>query len=1075
MLQAIIAFSIRRAPIVIALALLLLGLSLIRLPDHKVDVFPDLNAPQVIILTEAGGMNAVAVEQRISRPIEAACSALPGVRRVRSSSSLSLSLVYIEFDWGQDIYRARQVVSEALATARAELPPEAHVELAPIAGLIGEIQMLALLPADAKANPDPRTMRGFAEFELRRQLLAVPGVAQVVAIGGELPEYQVLPRLADMRRLGVNLDDLAAAAALAQSNAPAGYLPEVRSEELSITQHAQVRSPADIAASVIRWDKGLPIRVGDVADVQLGAAPSRGAAAIGSQAAVILAVKKSPGTNTLAVTANLEKALEQVKASLPAGTRLESGLFRQADFIKASLDNVRHVLRDAVILVVAILVLFLLDLRTTLITLTALPLSIAFTLLVMDFLGLSINVMTLGGIAIAVGALVDDAIIDVENIHRRLGENASLPEAERKHPWKVVFDASNEVRSSVFFATLIICLVFVPLLFLSGLEGRFFVPMGLTYIVATFASLVVAVTVVPALARLWMTRPGKGHGEGEKKTFLVRWLLALYGPSLDWALRWRKSVIGASLLAMVAAVLLARSFGANFLPAFNEGTLMVFAFAPPGTSLPESQRLVRGLGESLAQIEGVKTCVRRTGRSERDVHAHGIDTSEFILALKPGTDPRKIKHEIDKVLADAPGLRTNIGAPIGHQLSEILSGARADIAVNFYGEDLTALRAAVSEAETAIKAVPGSRDVLGERELLLRSIRIDYQADAIASRLGIPRGHVAEQVQAAFAGRNLAEVTEGPRTYQMTLRLPEVERRDIEALRSLPLHGAEVEPGRRLEARLDEVAEVQLDAVPMAIQRQGGRRKAVVSVNVADGANLEHLVAAVRQVVEPIAAKHKLSVELGGQFEAQQSARRTLLVLGAITTLGVLLLLATALDSLPVALIVMVNLPLALIGGVLAVFCVQGQGLWGNLTGLLGQAVYEAPILSISSMVGFVTLFGIAVRNGILLANHYATLNSEGRPFEEVVRRGSAERLVPILMTAITAILGLIPLALRLGQPGAELLAPLAVVVIGGLISSTLLNCYVVPAAYHLLYSRRPQNAPARKNGKDPLALEQKA
>ncbi len=1069
MLQAIIAFSIRRAPIVIALALLLLGLSLIRLPDHKVDVFPDLNAPQVIILTEAGGMNALAVEQRISRPVEAACSALPGVRRVRSSSSLSLSLVYVEFDWGQDIYRARQVVSEALATARAELPVEAHVELAPIAGLIGEIQMLALLPADAKANPDPRAMRGFAEFELRRQLLAVPGVAQVVAIGGELPEYQVLPRMADLRRLGVNLDELATAAGLAQSNAPAGYLPDVRGEELSITQHAQVKSPADIGASVIRWDKGLPIRVADVADVVLGAAPSRGAAAIGSQAAVVLAVKKSPGTNTLAVTAALEKTLEQAKSSLPAGTRLETGLFRQADFINASLDNVRHVLRDAVILVVAILVLFLLDLRTTLITLTALPLSIAFTLLVMDFLGLSINVMTLGGIAIAIGALVDDAIIDVENIHRRLGENSSLPEDQRRHPWKVVFDASNEVRSSVFFATLIICVVFVPLLFLSGLEGRFFVPMGLTYIVATFASLVVAVTVVPALARLWMTLPRKGHEDANKKTFLVRWLLALYAPTLSWALRWRKSVIGASLLAMVAAILLARSFGANFLPAFNEGTLMVFAYAPPGTSLAESQRLVTGLGQRLAEIDGVKTCVRRTGRSERDVHAHGIDTSEFILSLKPGTDLRKAKHDIDRVLADAPGLRTNIGAPIGHQLSEILSGARADIAVNFYGEDLPSLRAAVKEAESAIKSVPGSRDVLGERELLLRSIRIDYNAEAIASRLGIPRGHVAEQVQAAFAGQGLTAVVDGPRTYQMTLRLPEVERQNIESIRALPLHGAEVD-GRRLEARLDEVAEVQLDAVPMAIQRQSGRRKAVVSVNVADGANLEHLVAAVRKEVEPIAARHKLTVELGGQFEAQQSARRTLLVIGAVTTLGVLLLLATALNSLPVALIVMVNLPLALIGGVLAVFCVQGQGLWGNLMGLLGQSVYEAPVLSISSMVGFVTLFGIAVRNGILLANHYATLNAEGRPFEEVVRRGSAERLVPILMTAITAILGLIPLALRLGEPGAELLAPLAVVVIGGLISSTLLNCYIVPAAYHLLYARRPHAVPSRKGGDDPLS-----
>ncbi|HRQ72372.1 MAG TPA: efflux RND transporter permease subunit [Phycisphaerales bacterium] len=1068
MLKHLIAFSLRQSSLVLLIAGVLLAYTLVKLPRMPVDVFPELNAPTVVILTEAGGLAADEVEQYVTFPIEASVNGLPGVRRVRSASAISLSLVWVEFDWGTDIYRARQLAAERLAGVRESLPENAHAEITPITSITGEIMLLAVSSPDGSVND--LDLRAYAEFDLRNKLLAVPGVAQVSAIGGELPEYQVNVKQDHLALYGLTIQDVADATRSAHSTASAGYLAEVDRQELPIRQTARVRSVRDIASTIVASKNGSPITLGEVAEVTLGGAPKRGTAANQGLPAVVLTIQKSPGTNTLLLTESIDRSLDQIEGSLPEGITINREVIRQSHFIQRSVDNVVKVLLEATIIVAVILVMFLLNVRTTIITLTALPLSLAVALLTMNWVGLTLNVMTLGGLAVAVGVLVDDAIIDVENVFRRLRENATLTEAERRGRVEVIFDASNEIRPSMVFATLIIVIVFIPLLFLEGIEGRFFAPLGLTYIVSILASLVVALTVTPAMCKLLLKtgatrtardRPGTSHAHSDG--WLVRWLKRRYEPSLRWSLRNRGFVLGAALLATALAALLGRTFGTSFLPEFNEGSFTVFVSSPPGTSLAESNRSAMAIEKRLIEIEGVKSVTRRTGRAERDEHAEPVSNSELDILQEPGADKAKIREAIAAIAGSVPGVTVQIGQPIEHRLSHILSGTPAAVAINVYGEDLPTLRQLAKKIESELRNIPGARDVTANREVLITSLPISYRHPDLAAA-GLSPAQAAEQVQTALYGETVAEVNQGVRRFDIVVRLAAEDRQRVDQIKDLILKGRD-----GMLVRLSEVADIGPEKTSNIIARENAQRKAVISCNVADGYNLGDLVEQVRARVEPIVQREGYIVEFGGQFEAQQSAARTLLLSGGGIALVMLMLLQLSTGSLKVAALVMVNLPLAVIGGVIANFIMDsvlhvGGGGFGGLTRNalalfgLGSTPYQAPVFSIASLVGFITLFGIAVRNGILLVNHYKhVVEVDRKPLAEAIVQGSMERLVPILMTALCAALGLLPLALAAGKPGSELLAPLAVVVLGGLLSSTFLNLIVVPAGYSLVMRANPR------------------
>ena len=1054
MFNALISWSLNHAKTVVICAGVLLALAGYLIPRMAVDVFPELNAPTVVIMTEAGGLAADEVEQYVTVPIESVVNGMPGMRRLRSSSSLGLSIVWIEFDWGEDIWRARTQVSERLNGVKEILPPGAHAEIAPVTSITGEAMLVSVSSPDRSRTP--LELRAFAEFELRNRLLSVAGIAQVVAIGGELPEYQILPRQDRLQLYGLTVADVVQAAGGAHSTASAGYLPNKEGLEVPIRQTAQVRSAEDIKHTVVSWHAGSPVTIGDVAEVKLAAAQSRGAASEAGVPAVVLSIQKGPVTNTLTLTTHLDKAMESL--TLPSGMALNRHVFRQADFIQYSIDNLKKVLIEAAVIVTIVLVMFLLNVRTTIITLTALPLSLGGAFVVMAWTGMTINVMTLGGLAVALGGLVDDAIIYVENAFRRLGENHHASADQRLDEVLVVERSSFEIASPMIFATIIIVLVFVPLLFLAGIEGRFFTPLGISYIVSTLVSLVVALTVTPALCRLLLTRMAwKGE---ERDGLLVRWLKTAYRPVLAACLRWKRSVVLGSVALAVISLGLATTFGSSFLPAFKEGTWQVQVMAPPGTSLIESDRLVRGIEARIATLPGVTAIARRTGRAERDAHAEPPSASEINVGVKPGQQDA-VRRELDKVLAQMPGVVTSVGQPIEHRLSHILSGTPAAIAITVYGDDLDKLRAAAKEISAALATVPGTRDVVANREILVETLPVRYRHDDLA-RAGISPAAAAVQVEQALAGVHVATVNDGIRRYDMVVRLHPDERQTSEQVRELILKspfGPHV--------RLRDVADIGPEMASSLIAREGARRKAVVSLNVAEGYNLGDLVGSVQRAVDPLIAKAGLTVHYGGQFEAQQEASRTITVMGLGVIVAVFLLLAASLGSAKSAGLVMLNLPLSLIGGIIAVYIAESPSVVGNTLALFGLGgTYTAPVLSIASLVGFITLFGIAVRNGILLINQFqAHQHRDGETLNDAIIHGSLERLVAILMTALCAAIGLIPLALMSGQPGAEILAPLAIVVLGGLVSSTLLNLVVVPAGYSWVFGHPP-------GGKNPLPVD---
>jgi CzcA family heavy metal efflux pump len=1030
LLDRTIRWSITNRLLVVVAALVLAGwgaLTVVRMP---VDVFPDLTAPTVTVVTEAHGLAPEEVELLVTARIETAVYGAAGVRRVRSASGIGISIVWVDFDWGADPARARQIVAEKLPLAAGQLPPEvAPPLLTPMSSVMGEILFIGV----RGDRHHPMAVRDAADWIVRRRLLAVAGVAQVIPIGGEVKQYQVQVDPVRLRALRVRFDEVAEALEGSSRNGTGGFLVRGAQETL-IRAVGRAGSEQALADTVIRVEGGVPVYVRQVADVRIAPAPARGAAAIGGEPAVVLAITKQPGANTLALTEALDRALDGIAGDLPDGMVIERGLLRQADFIEAAVDNVSIALRDGAILVALVLALFLLDVRTTVISLVSLPLSLLLAILVLDARGASINTMTLGGLTIAVGALVDDAIIDVENVFRRLRLERALPEAARRPAFEVVYQASREIRTSIVFATLIVMIVFVPLLLLGGVEGRLLAPLGEAYLVAIFASLVVALTATPALCALLLPR-ARSLGRGDSA--VVRGLQTAYRPVLRAALAHPIAVTAVSVALLAGAVALIPGLGRTFLPDFNEGALTINVMTLPGTSLAESDRLGAQVERRLLEVPEVVSTARRTGRGELDEHAQEVSSSEIDVRLRPGRGRAAVLADVRRRLGEVSGAAITIGQPISHRIDHMLSGTRAAIAVKVFGDDLAELRGLAERIRAVMAGVPGVVDLSIEQQVDLPELRILVDRDR-AGRLGLTGGAAAEAVEGVLAGRRVAQVLEGQRAYDVVVRYGDAARADRAALERLP-----IDTPLGVPVPLDAFAAIRREAGPSLISRENVQRKIVVMANVAGrdiGRVVDEIQAAVAGAVPLPDGYH---VAYGGQFESGESARRSLGLLGVVVIAGILGLLYLALRSLGNALLVMVNLPLALIGGIVAVRATGG-------------------VVSVASLVGFITLFGIATRNGIMMVTHIEHLRRrEGASLDEAVERGARERLSPIVMTALTAGLALVPLVLAGDRPGNEIQAPLGIVILGGLATSTLLNLVVVPVLYR--WAHRPRTPPAEE------------
>lgn len=1058
MLKRIVDFCLNNPWLTLAVTLIVAAVAVgvgRRLP---VDVFPELKVPRVVVQTEAGGLTAEEVEQFITVPLESAMNGIPGVKTVRSSSGGGLSFVWVDFDWETDLFRARQSVAERLAAVRSMLPEGIEPELAPIVSVTGEIMMVAFTCPDGTVSSFE--LRQLAEFELRNRLMAIPGIGQVVVMGGRLPEFQVNVSQTALAAHGVTLTAVADAARAAHTMAGAGYLPHVRGQEIPLRQTARVETVEELGRVLVPTPDGTPLRLGQVAEVALGGAPRRGSAAFNGADAVVLAVQKAPGGNTLELTRMIEKALDEFeKSRLPVGVALHRDAYRQADFIRLSIDNGEAIVRDAVVIVLLVLGLTLLRVRTTLIVLLAMPLSLAAGLIFFPKFGLGVNIMTLGGLAVAVGDVVDNAIIFVEIAWRKLLENAHRPEAERQSKVAVLHEASAEILRSVTFSTLIIVLVFLPLLFLSGLEGQFFRPLGMAYLLVFVASLLVAVTVTPALCLLLFTTrrrfwkigvpvPPDTPEAGAHDGFTVHVLKVLYRPMLAFCVRHAWLVCLVMTAVTAGALWLASTFGTSFLPPFHEDCYTVFVSTPVGTSLEETERVTGATMDAIRLIDGVKSVTRRTGRAERDEHAEPVSASELLVRVDMPSDPLRLRREIETVITRIPGLATMIGYPIAHRISAVLSGTTAELAINVFGDDLATLRTAAAEVKKVLDTLPQVADARANREIMVDTLRIRYRLEALA-HAGLTLKDAGEQVSAAFDGLVVGQVAQNQRRWDIVVRLEETERRDLADVAAFKLSAPN---GARV--RLDEVADVFREEASNLIVRDNTHRKALISCNVAPGSNVGDLVKALRQNVDPVVHRLGCTVSYGGSYEAQQSAARRLAWLGLGLLLAIILLLGYSLRSFKAAVLVLVNLPLCLIGGVLAMYLANPAPLVSNTHALFGGGAYVAPVLSVASLVGFVTVAGFVIRNGLLLLNRYRELQAAGRSVQEAIMEGSLERMVPILMTSLTTILGLVPIVLAYDKPGGELLAPLAIVQFGGLISATVLNLLVLPAAWRLAFAR---------------------
>lgn len=1016
MLNRLIRFSLLHRAAVLSLAAALLLFGGLWVADAPLDVFPDLSAPTVTVITEGSGMAPEEIELLVTFPLEAALNGGPGVRRIRSVSAAGISVIWVEFEWGEEIYRTRQIVSERIQGV--ELPEQVESpELGPISSIMGEITFVALT-SDSASQLE---LRRLAEVTVRRALLAIPGVSQVIPIGGEQREYQVEVDPVALQQRGLGLAEVVTALQGVSRSPAAGFHVDQEQEYL-VKGLARASSVEDLAAAVIEVVDGFPVTVGDIADVRVGAIPKRGTAAYRTEPAVVLSVQKQPEANTLDLTREIDRTLASVSATLPSGVVIQTENFRQSDFIEVAVRNVSRALRDGGILVGLVLLLFLGNLRTTMISLVAIPLSLLAGLVVIGLFGGSVNTMTLGGMTIAIGALVDDAIIDVENVLRRLRE----ARGSAKSSLEIVFQATSEVRGAILFATLIIAVVFVPLLLLPGIEGRLLRPLGFAYIGALAASFVVSLTVTPVLCSLLLPE----SRALEKESRVLGAFEGIYRRTLAWVLPRRGLVIGVCVVLLAAALSVVPSLDRGFLPPFNEGSLTIGVTSAPGITLAESDRLGRQVEETLLAFPEVVSTSRRTGRAEKDEHVQGINRSELEVVLRPGRPKEELLAEMRRAVATIPGVSVEFGQPISHRIDHMISGSRTNLAVKIFGPDLAVLRALGAQVEEVLAGVDNIVDLNNEEQATVPMLLIDFDRPALA-RYGIATAELSTVVEALFQGAAVGEIFEDGLVSRVVVRLPEGLRDDRERLAALPVL---VEDGERIP--LEHLAQVRFDLGPSLVRRENAQRVAVLTANVA-GTDLSGSVETARRAVyEAVSFPEGYRIVFGGQFEEADRSFRRLALLAVVIVLSMYGLLYLAFRSHRDAAIVSVNLPLSLIGGVLAIWLMRTP-------------------LSVATLVGFVTLFGVATRNGVLLVTRYQALLADGATVEEAVRKGSLERLAPILMTALTAGLALVPLVLAGGEPGNEIQSPMGIVIIGGLFTSTLLNLIVVPVLFARWGGRR--------------------
>jgi HME family heavy-metal exporter len=1016
MFDFIIHTSLKQRLIVLGIALLLVVYGVFTVQKMPVDVFPDLNKPTVTLMTEVGGMAPEEVEQLVTAPVESSMNGMPGVSRVRSVSGVGLSIVYVEFDWGSDIYRNRQQVSERLNLVREQLPPGVVPQLGPISSIMGEILLIAL-PADP-AKVSPMQVREYADWVMRPRLLNIPGVAQVIPIGGEVKQYRVEINPAQLQALGVEREKLDTALKDFGANTSGGFL-EAQGREYLIRQIGRTSRIEDLQNLVVTVKNGQPILLKQDADVKLAAANKRGDAGYNGKPAVVLSVQKQPSADSVVLTRAVEQAMVELSKGLPAGMAAPEFLFKQADFIEHSVKNVEEALRDGAILVAVILFLFLLNVRTTLISLTAIPVSLLVTALVFHYMGLSINTMTLGGLAIAIGELVDDAVVGVENVLRRLKLNSAL--AQPKPVAEVIAKATLEVRSAIVYATVIIVLVFVPLFVLPGIEGRLFTPLGVAYIVSILVSMIVSVTVTPVMAYYMLPQMKQmGHGDSPLVVKLKHWDAQL----LHWSFGRARTLLMVALVAVVVAVASIPFFARAFLPPFNEGTLTVNVVLNPGTSLAESNRIGTLAEQMVAQVPEVIKVGRRTGRAELDEHAEGVHYTEMDVDLKPSERTREaIIGDIRARLAVLPA-NSNVGQPISHRLDHLLSGVRAQIALKIYGDDLDTLRGLATDLRTRLGQIPGVTDLQIEKQVLIPQIKIRLDYEKVA-RYGVAPGTLLRSLEQMIEGEKVTQLVEGNRRFDLVVRLPE-SGRSLQELSNLLI---ETPSGH---VPLSQLATLEDSDGPNQVSRENARRRIVISANT-DGTDMSKVITAIRAELAAKALPEGYFTALEGQFQAQEQAARLIGVLATISLTMIFLVLYSRYRSVVLTAIIMGNIPLALVGSVIA--------LW-----ISGQP------LSVAALVGFITLTGIATRNGILKISHYINLCAfEGEIFgQKMIVRGSLERLTPVLMTALVAAFALVPLLVSADAPGKEVLHPVAVVIFGGLVSSTLLDSLLTPLMFWL-------------------------
>ncbi len=1026
-INGIIRFSLKnKLFIFLGIILMIIG-GVYSMRKMDVDVFPDLTAPTVVIMTDARGMAPEEVERLVTFPIETAVNGATSVRRVRSASMQGYSFVWTEFDWGMDIFRARQIVSEKLVALGESLPSGITPVLAPQSSVMGEIMMIGL-QSDSTSMMDLRTI---ADWVIKPTILATGGVSQVTNIGGELRQYLIEADPQKMGAYGVTLEEIEATGATFSNNS-VGTAVRQHGNEYALRGIARTTDIEQLGKSLVKMFNGKPITLADVADVRIGAALRMGNASQNCKNAVILAVSKQPNINTLEVTEEVEANLEQIKKSLPSDIKLDTKIFRQADFIEASVSNVGRSLVEGALFAVIILFIFLASLRTTLISIVTIPLSLLGTFLVLHLLGMNINTMTLGGMCIAIGSLVDDAIIDVENVYKRLRQNHAKPKEERDSTFNVVYNASKEIRASILNATLIIMVAFVPLFFLTGMEGRMLKPLGTAYIISLFMSLLVAMTATPLLSKMALS--GKKYlDRNEKDSKVVRRTTASYHKALLWVLGHKRTVVGSVVAVFVAAVIILLGMGQSFLPEFNEGSATISVVAKPGVSLDVSDDLGRLIESELLKIPEVKGTARRTGRGELDEHSQSINGAEIDVNFQMGDRSRdEVFDDMRARLAGIPGIVATIGQPLGHRIDHILSGTRANIAIKIYGDDLGRLYSLGNNIKDATKDIEGLVDVNVEQQVETPQIQVRANRDALA-RYGITIDAFNRFVDMAFGGEKIADIYEGQRKFDVVLRLKPQYINSIEGIRK-----ALIDTGDGRKVPLEEVADVVSVGGPNSITRENVQRKLVVSANVS-GRDVGSVVEDIQEVVQnSIKLPEGYRIEYGGQFENAKNATRTLIITTLLAILVIFLLLYGEFKDLSLSALVLVNLPFALIGGVLAVACTSG-------------------VISIPSLIGFITLFGIATRNGILLVLRYQHLRQQGVGLRETVTKGSLDRLNPILMTALTSALALIPLVFNGDKAGNEIQSPMAVVVLGGLLTSTLLNIFLMPVMYEWFVKRREQ------------------